>query len=89
MYEKISNLDHTIVKTKVFYDEFNQRLVFSEYSEISVERRLEISWKWSVYKKQNEFLRLRLGWPSEMWISKQLFLKYYSHIKIQKGLISH
>lgn len=45
MYEKISNLDHTIVKTKVFYDEFNQRLVFSEYSEISVERRLEISWK--------------------------------------------
>lgn len=61
MYEKISNLDHTIVKTKVFYDEFNQRLVFSEYSEISVERRLEISWKWSVYKKQNEFLRLRLG----------------------------
>lgn len=61
MYEKISNLDHTMVKIKVFYDEFNQRLVFSEYSEISVERRLEISWKWSVYKKQNEFLRLRLG----------------------------
>ena len=61
MYENISNLDHTMVKTKVFYDEFNQRLVFSEYSEISVERRLEISWKWSVYKKQNEFLRLWLG----------------------------
>jgi len=41
--KKISKLEHTVAKTKVFYDEFNQRQVFSGYSEITVVRRLEIS----------------------------------------------